>query len=822
MIRFFNKTKGSISIFLILVLVPMYTCVYLAIDSVRYSAAKDKALGAMQLTGNSALSDYDKTFKELYGLFVMSKSEGELKQNLISYYSNMVDNEFYLGGTTLAREAIENLVDTTFENTINTKVEDLTVEYDSPIYDTKTLSDSIRNFMKYRAPYNWANGTLQKVSAFKQTDKVSTVIDGSKEYYKSISTVESELNGIYLAIQKVKDLNDNSDVLKALNNIKSTLPSIKSSISNSNAKAEKWESTIGNLEEGEAKKLLTGEYKNSAASITEKSISEFENVLSEDINKLNNAIKAEKSDENEEAGEIELNFSKTDFYSYLVSSYGNISSAEESAKQQKEAMEAIASTDLTSVCGDITDVDIGSLLSEKTFRTISEHAGDSGISLSGFSKLGDLALNSYEMEYIISMFGCLTTKESDKNLMNSTFGSRPILKGEVEYILFGKNNLASNIALTLELIFAVRLIMNSIYVYTNTNMRQSALAVATAIAGWTGIGIPVAQNAILVAWATAESILDVASLSKGKSVPIYKTASTWTLSLQNIPGTLAKGASNYASKGIDDIFERIESASVEKTEDIKDATISFLNQSTQGAVESLTSMVVTPVERTVTTMTSGVKTNFTRSEIENAILSAVNSVDISSSGARAAKEIFVNDCMGYLVDTVYNSLPSIFTNDESLASQARNAISNAINDTYSKMFSKLENVVDSYAKKAEDTLSSSLSSANEKVKTKTINIINEYTKSLSEFIGNTSEGSISTYSGMGMTYQDYLRIFALIGLSTKNGKESLLKRCAIVMQIDCDNKSKGFNITECFVSVRLSTVTAVNDHIIKLSEVYRY
>ena len=90
--HFFEKTKGSIAIFLILVLMPIYTCAYLAIDSARYSAAKAKIGGALELTSNAALADYDKTFKELYGIFVMSKSEKELTSNLVSFYSNMVDN----------------------------------------------------------------------------------------------------------------------------------------------------------------------------------------------------------------------------------------------------------------------------------------------------------------------------------------------------------------------------------------------------------------------------------------------------------------------------------------------------------------------------------------------------------------------------------------------------------------------------------------------------------------------------------------------------------------------------------------------------------
>jgi len=298
MIRFFDKAKGSISIFLILVLVPMYTCAYLAIDSVRYSAAKGKALGAMELTGNAALADYDKTFKELYGLFVMSNSEKELSANLISYYSNMVDNELSIGSTTATREIIEKAINTTFENTINTKTDSLSVEYETSISDTEALSKSIQSFMKYRAPYNWTKGVSQKISAFKQTDKVSNVIDSSKSYYKTVSSAESKLKGLYLALQKVRGLEDESALLKELKNIKKLLPSVKSEIASSSAKAKEWEKSIGTLEDGETKKLLSGEYENSAASVTTESIDDFEIAITNDIEKLEELI--EIKDTNEE------------------------------------------------------------------------------------------------------------------------------------------------------------------------------------------------------------------------------------------------------------------------------------------------------------------------------------------------------------------------------------------------------------------------------------------------------------------------------------------------------------------------------------------
>ena len=820
MISFFDKTKGSVSIFLILVLFPIYTCAYLAIDSARYSAAKDKALGAMQLSGNAALADYDKTFKELYGIFVMSKTEEELTKNLISYYSNMVDIGLSFGDTSIARELINKAFNTTFENTINTSTKSLEVQYESPIYETETLENSIRSFMKYRAPYNWVYGMAQKVSAFTQVDKVSNVIDSSKSYYKSVSNAEAELQGVYEALKRVGASTDVEATIRALRNVKNLLPSVKSQIASSREKSDAWNGSIENLEDGEAKKLLSSEYNNSIASLNESTIDDFSYVLQRDIDALSNSLNAD--DDEEESKKVELQFSKSQFYVYLTSMYGSTSTSNETASSQKAAIETIASTDLSNFTGDVANINIPDLIADEISKTINDYSSELNIGLSGLSGLKNAAGNAYEMEYILGMFGCLTTEETDENLMGAQFGSRPLLKGETEYIIFGRDNMITNVVLSVELIFAIRLVLNSLYVYTNANMRQSALAVATAIAGWTGIGIPVAQNALLIAWATAESILDVSSLCKGETVPIYKTASTWTLGLQSVPGTVAKGVANYASKAIDDVFNKIENISINKTDEIKDAALSYMNQAGQGAVESLSSLIITPVEKVITSMTASVKTNYSRDEIEAAILKAVNSVDTSSKGAKAAKDAFINYCLSPLVDKVYASLPSIFTSNQTLASEAGAAISNAISDAYSTMFSKLEGVVETYTKEAEDMISSTLSSASDRVKEETINVINSYASTLSEFVGESKDNSISSYSGMGMTYKDYLKLFSLIVLATNKGKENMLKRCTIIMQINCSDKSAGFNITKCFTSVRLCTVTSVGAHNIKLSEVYHY
>ena len=65
-----------------MVLLPLYTCLYLAIDSARWSAAKTKLSGAMNLTGTAALHTYDRALKDRYGLFAMGLDTASMETEM--------------------------------------------------------------------------------------------------------------------------------------------------------------------------------------------------------------------------------------------------------------------------------------------------------------------------------------------------------------------------------------------------------------------------------------------------------------------------------------------------------------------------------------------------------------------------------------------------------------------------------------------------------------------------------------------------------------------------------------------------------------------
>ena len=657
MSRFFEKTKASVAIFLILILAPMYTCAYMIVDLVRYSAAEVEIREASELAGNSALANYDEVFKDVYGLFIMSESEEELSQSLSNYFSAVIDSA----------EGI-------YESSINTKVKDFTASFDEnyAITNVSVLDAQIRDYMKYKAPYKWTMGLSQKISAFINIKNAKSEVEDSKKYYEDLPETDVE------AVETV---------------------------------------------------------------------------------------------------------------------------SAETAKQQKANIDKISSTKTSDFLTNFNSIKISDLISSEIYDEIKSSEGT--IKIEDFSKLKDAIQNCYEVEYFAEKF---------TSLLDDADEDRPVARGEFEYIVFGNDNTRTNISECLDLIFSIRLILNCAFVYTNASMRQSALAVATTIAGWTGVGIPIVQNALLLSWATAESVLDLSSLIKGETVPIYKTSSTWTLGLSGLANAVVSDVASYACKKVDDVFSYIEDFTFDKADEVSDVAESYIDDLCESSAESLASMISVPVEKAVNKIINSDRTDYTKEEITALLKSAVNSVDSTSKGVKTAKQLFISYCLPTLADKIY----------ESLQSGVSENISSAIDSAYKTLLSKIKSQMSSYVSDAKEKFSDSLEGASDDVKESLVSLLQDYSDTLLEYVGADATTTPTTSSFVGMSYLDYLKMFALIGLSSDSTKTNMLKRTIIIMQINCVFKSAGFNITKCYFAVNLKSEVNVGLHKIKHEEMYSY
>ena len=141
----------------------------------------------------------------------------------------------------------------------------------------------------------------------------------------------------------------------------------------------------------------------------------------------------------------------------------------------------------------------------------------------------DMRDEIYINEYILKVFkDAVEIEESNTDgKSKSTFFE----KGEVEYIIGGNENEEINKYLVKGQILLIRFGMNTLHIYSDSKKRLQALETATAVAGFTGFGIPIAHNLIMCAWGTAEAVCDVKDIYNGKKVPFIKTTENWRTDL---------------------------------------------------------------------------------------------------------------------------------------------------------------------------------------------------------------------------------------------------------------------------------------------------
>ncbi len=836
--------QGSVSLFLAMVLLPIYSCIYFVIDAARYEAAREKAEGALALCGNGALNDYDFVLKELYGLFAMSSGQEKEEQLIGDLFGNSVDA--YGAGQ---------------QNMISTSVKNFSLSFpaESSLARPEVLERYMVDYMKYRAPYQFARGLSQQFAVFRQSADAAAVLEKSQTYYNALSDTDDRLAEIGKSVSGETDGSVAAEK-KKITDLQKTIDPLRKALKSSSKEAEEWKSAIEKMEDGELKTLLSGNYQDAAGALSEDGLQSFSDLLQEDLNKLQEyeAKKAQSAEQAEGDGQTEgdgdmpfpvLGYPTDPVYRYLISASGSKASEEDkaSAKEKKSALQGITETSLSVFYENVAALSVAEQLGSvaATIDALGE-TGDTpslstaeGSSLQQLSNIKQLFLgmedalknqleDCYVEEFITEQFSCYVTGDQAENLSGSTFSESPLFRGEVEYILFGKDSLQANVALYSNLLFACRLLFNCIYVFGNAKMRSEALTVATALAGWTGIGITAAQNLLLLLWAGGESVLDVATLCKGGAVPLFKNASTWTLSLNGAGRTLAEGAANYASKQIDDVFTLIEQTADDQLEEITDAAENYFKQTAEGAAESVTNLIVTPIEAQLTSLIGTRTATYagkSKDQIRQMLQTAVDSVEGTSTAVTLGKQLFTEYCLEELTEEVYQYYEPLLSTEDALSEAAASALEKALADSYEKLFSAIENKLNQKVTEAENQLHQVVNGAKENVKNQTVAVINRYAEELGTFLGTgngTISASVSGSSGLAFSYQDYLKVITFVRLQSNSGKRGMLTRSAKVMQARVAAKEPSFNIAQAYTAVRLNAEVRVSSYTIKEEKEYAY
>ena len=353
-----------------------------------------------------------------------------------------------------------------------------------------------------------------------------------------------------------------------------------------------------------------------------------------------------------------------------------------------------------------------------------------------------------------------------------------------------------------------------------------ALTAATAIAGWTGFGVPIVKTVILLAWAMAESFVDVKALcDEGKAVALYKTTNTWALGYGGLKDKIKKNAANLienvANTAVDDIFDKLENAAVDASGKLVDFGTGEINdyvdRTVDGIYESVQSAIAGPVAQLALQIT-GASQALSQTDI-------VNKVEETLKGLKSSGSGLVNECIDLAVDKLLSDEVGNIT--EQLyemynAAKNGNAIekinellygenedSGLIGDLKNKIRETVREKIKEYSDDFKSSLEQKITEGGDQAKEKIKDEISSFTAGIAGDSAGASGSSVAA-SGLTMNYKEYVKTFIMIHLLMGDGsKNAMLTRTAQLIQANVQQQSSGFDVTKAFTVVTATAEVSV-------------
>ena len=468
--------------------------------------------------------------------------------------------------------------------------------------------------------------------------------------------------------------------------------------------------------------------------------------------------------------------------------------------------------------------------------------------ISGFDKIGDILVGGrdklYLMAYTTTMFSCYTTNReegggtNEKTLSGVPFSEKnnEAYRAEQEYILLGNSDLKTNVDGVKARIFGVRFLLNAIYAYTSdSELRNETFAMATAIAGWTGFGVPIVQNVLLLASALTESVLDVNDLVSGKTVALYKNPSVWRARYtRGIVQAAAKTAANT-------LYKKMNEYTDDAKEKFNDTLDKYVDNMVDTSTDTIITSIQTPIQEKVLWCTAQV--GDARDGLEDRLKTALKEsfdkmqadleAEVANGGlvAKAKLEAFktinTDESRDKLVETV---MQTAGINKENV-NQLTDSINNSIKVFFDERRINLENAINSVIDKTQlkdklkNGVGSALDAANSSAQEAINNKINEFNKEFEGAGGDAlavGEGNNklelngfdkTKASTFEMSYRDYLMVF--LSIQYLIDEQSVICRMGNLIQTNASKEGslyyagEGFSMQKATVLLQVKADTQI-------------
>lgn len=458
--------------------------------------------------------------------------------------------------------------------------------------------------------------------------------------------------------------------------------------------------------------------------------------------------------------------------------------------------------------------------------------------LSQITQIGEtVTAYAYMEEYFTEMFSCDTDRidiagEPKLTLSGTTLNPDTNWYGkEVEYMLWGNADLNANVTANYAMIYMIRFALNAIYAFTAPDIQSFALEVATAVAGWTVIGVPIVQAVVTIALALAESGVDIAKLKNGEDVPIYKNASTFVCSpsgivsgvVQAVADKAVKTAAAAVEERIDNFVDKAGNKLKGKIADNVGEIESMINDYASSQLDSISTtvknMYVTPLINQLTPIMNELSDNtknihdLVDSAVDKAVLTVKQNIDAQGESLMKTieNEVYEKIIAGGYTDLMKNKIEDYFNNVEGKLSPSnvQELIEGQLRTWESAITDKVSEYTSSMASELKEKIYENMDSNIEELK----NIIGDkmtgYADQISGAITDSLDGMVtqvtdavdtsSASAGVTLNYKEYCKIFVFLKIALN--EESMLQRCGALVEANvraADEKHASFDITNAF------------------------
>lgn len=218
------RQRGTISVFLICILLPMVVFEGLLIDISKLMGARTAVSGAGELAQNGALASYDKVLYEVYGLFATSSTQEELEERVKVYFQETLQD----AGMVATEEQVKSLLAMSIDDTVFS----VTPVNNTSLANQEVFKNQILEYIKLRGPANFGLSMLDKIKAISNMKKETEAVEKELDFEEKLEKIEGECQEVYKLCKRILDNNMDwasvaAELRSQINNIETDVECIR-------------------------------------------------------------------------------------------------------------------------------------------------------------------------------------------------------------------------------------------------------------------------------------------------------------------------------------------------------------------------------------------------------------------------------------------------------------------------------------------------------------------------------------------------------------------------------------------------------------------